>query len=92
MNLGEHLNLFLRNKGTTVNFHREQGNMHPPPPPPEALTFSLQATILNILQLLVLNRIVGGGVMTEVEHWVAIHSHNTLIPWPTYIAKLKAMF
>ena len=29
-NLGEHLNLFLRNKGTTVNFHREQGNMHPP--------------------------------------------------------------
>ena len=26
----EHLNLFLRNKGTTVNFHREQGNMHPP--------------------------------------------------------------
>ena len=32
MNFGEHLNLFLRNKGTTVNFHREQGNMHPPPP------------------------------------------------------------
>ena len=30
VNLGEHLNLFLRNKGTTVNFHREQGNMHPP--------------------------------------------------------------
>ena len=34
VNFGEHLNLFLRNKGTTVNFHREQGNMHPPPPPP----------------------------------------------------------
>ena len=30
VNLGEHLNLFLSNKGTTVNFHREQGNMHPP--------------------------------------------------------------
>ena len=30
VNLGEHLNLFLRNKGTTVNFHREEGNMHPP--------------------------------------------------------------
>ena len=30
VNFGEHLNLFLRNKGTTVNFHREQGNMHPP--------------------------------------------------------------
>ena len=28
----EHFNLFLRNKGTTVNFYREQGNMHPPPP------------------------------------------------------------
>jgi len=24
VNLGEHLNLFLRNKGTTVDFHREQ--------------------------------------------------------------------
>ena len=33
VNFGEHLNLFLRNKGTTVNFHREQGNMQPPPPP-----------------------------------------------------------
>ena len=30
VNFGERLNLFLRNKGTTVNFHREQGNMHPP--------------------------------------------------------------
>ena len=30
VNLGEHLNLFLSNKGTTVNFPREQGNMHPP--------------------------------------------------------------
>ena len=38
VNFGEHLNLFLRNKGTTVSFHREQGNMHPPPPPWEALT------------------------------------------------------
>ena len=26
VNFGEHLNLFLRNKGTTVNFHREQGS------------------------------------------------------------------
>lgn len=34
VNLGEHLNLFLRKKGT-VNFHREQVNMHPPR---EALT------------------------------------------------------
>ena len=32
VNFGKHLNLFLRTKGTTVNFHREQGNMHPPPP------------------------------------------------------------
>ena len=31
VNFGEHLNLFLRNTGTTVNFYREQGNMHPPP-------------------------------------------------------------
>ena len=30
VNFGEHLNLFLRNKETTVDFHREQGNMHPP--------------------------------------------------------------
>ena len=28
-NFGEHFNLFLRNKGTNVNFHRERGNMHP---------------------------------------------------------------
>ena len=32
VNLGEHLNLFLRNMGTTVNLHREQA------PPWEALT------------------------------------------------------
>ena len=31
VNFGEHLNLFLRNRGTTVNFHREQGNTHAPP-------------------------------------------------------------
>jgi len=39
VNFGEHLNLFLRNKGTTVNFHREQGSMHPVPPggPPDSL-------------------------------------------------------
>ena len=30
MNFGEDLNLFLRNKETTVNFHRELGNTHPP--------------------------------------------------------------
>ena len=36
VNFGEHLNLFLRDKGTTVNFHREQGNI-PSPPPWEAL-------------------------------------------------------
>ena len=29
VNSGEHLNLFLRNKGATVNFHREQGDMPP---------------------------------------------------------------
>ena len=34
VNFAEHLDLFLRNKGTTVNFYREQGNMPPPPPPP----------------------------------------------------------
>ena len=31
VNFGEDLHLFLRNKGTTVNFHGEQGNMYPPP-------------------------------------------------------------
>ena len=30
MNFGEHHNVFLRNKGTIVNSHREQGNVHPP--------------------------------------------------------------
>ena len=30
VNFGEHLTLLLGNKGTTVNFHREQVNMHPP--------------------------------------------------------------
>ena len=32
VNFGEHLNLFLRNKGTTVNSHKEQE----PPSPREA--------------------------------------------------------
>ena len=32
VNFGEHLNLFLRNKGKTVNFYREQKNIHPPLP------------------------------------------------------------
>ena len=31
-NFWEYLNLFLGNKGTTVNFRREQGNIHSPPP------------------------------------------------------------
>ena len=39
VNSGERLNLFLRNKGATVNFHREPGNMTPLTPPWEALTF-----------------------------------------------------
>ena len=30
LNFGEHLYLFSKNMGTTVNFHRVQGNMHPP--------------------------------------------------------------
>jgi len=30
VNFGKHLNLFLRDKGKTVNVHREQENMHPP--------------------------------------------------------------
>ena len=34
VNFGEHLNLFLRNKGATVNLYWKQGNMHPPSPPP----------------------------------------------------------
>ena len=29
VNFREHLNLFLRNKGTTLNFHREQGKFTP---------------------------------------------------------------
>ena len=44
VNFGEHLNLFLRNKGITVNSYREQGNMHPPPPPREALKYLLHTT------------------------------------------------
>ena len=39
---GEHLNLFFRNKGKTVNFYREQKNMHSPPAP-EALYIRLDA-------------------------------------------------
>ena len=30
VNFREHLNLFLRNKGKTPIFSREQGNMYPP--------------------------------------------------------------
>ena len=41
VNFGEHLNLFLRDKGTTVNFHREQGNM-PPTPRRPSLTCLMQ--------------------------------------------------
>ena len=37
VNVGEHLNFFLRNKGTTVNFHREQGNKGTCTPSWEAL-------------------------------------------------------
>ena len=48
VNFGEHLNLFLRNKGTTVNFHREQGNMTPPPPPWEALKSKLTKSTYNL--------------------------------------------
>ena len=46
VNFGEHLNLFLRNKGITVNSYWEQGNMDPPPPPPpwEALRYLLHTT------------------------------------------------
>ena len=33
MNFGERLNLFWGTSRTTVNFYREQGNMHPPPAP-----------------------------------------------------------
>ena len=47
VNFGEHLNLFLRNKGTTVNFHREQGNMTPPPPW-EALQSKLTKSTYNL--------------------------------------------
>ena len=32
VNLREHLNLFLGNKGNTPTLSREQGNMYPPPP------------------------------------------------------------
>ena len=39
VNFGEHLDLFLRNKGTTVNFHREKGNKNPPPPGRPAVRF-----------------------------------------------------
>ena len=43
VNFGEHLNLFLRNKGTAVNFHREQGNTHPHPGGPHFTTIQLHA-------------------------------------------------
>lgn len=52
VNFGEHLNLVLRKKGTTVNFHREQGNIHPVPPPPprEALYIRQDASeLLNFI-------------------------------------------
>ena len=50
VNFGEHLNLVLMKKGTTVNFHREQGNMHPPPPPWEALYIRQDAgELLNFI-------------------------------------------
>ena len=41
VNFEEHLNLFLRNKGITVNSYREQGNIHPPW---EALRYLLHTT------------------------------------------------
>ena len=37
VNFGEQVHSFLSNKGTTVNFYGEQGNMHQPPPPPPPL-------------------------------------------------------
>ena len=48
VNFGELLNLFLRNKGTTVNFHREQGNMHPPW---EALIAACRLTVVMQMHL-----------------------------------------
>ena len=46
VNFGEHLHLFLSHKGTTINFHGEQGNMNPPPPPgrPSILVFHFRGT------------------------------------------------
>ena len=51
VNFWEHLNLFLRNKGKTVNFYREQKNI-PPPPSLEALYIRLDAIRepLNLLK------------------------------------------
>ena len=53
VNFWEHLNLFLRNKGKTVNFYREQKNIPPPPRPSlEALYIRLDAIRepLNLLK------------------------------------------
>ena len=44
VNFGEHLNLLLMNKGTTVNFHREQGDMHPPGRPSDFIASMLHYT------------------------------------------------
>ena len=49
-NFGEHFNLFLRNKGTNVNFHREQGNMHPPGRPPALVFRAINRPSLQILR------------------------------------------
>ena len=52
VNFGEHLNLFLRNKGTTVNFHREQENMHPPPGRPSEAVGQKPETVEPIKEYL----------------------------------------
>ena len=71
VNFGEHLNLFLRNKGTTVNFHREQENMHPPPR--EALIFTMVRScghsLLSVASVLLktINNIIGVEKSIKVD-------------------------
>ena len=57
VNFGEQLNLFLMNKGTTVNFYWKKGNMHPPSLLWEAVVswwyYTLVIDLIGQLRLLV---------------------------------------
>ena len=66
VNFGEHLNLFLRNKGTTVNFPREQGNLHPPSPR-EALIVSLALAAFGLSSAIFLSALITGIIVLSIK-------------------------